>query len=140
MKLKHFIVLFIMLFTLGAVAQETVEATVGLEPSFNAVKEFFLPAVLAALSVLWMDTMKHIKGGNYDIGIAVKTKFIPLILTIGISVGAYYLIAYLPFTKGFIEIAVEADLSEVTAIGLMTPISILIDNLYKTYTTKVSQE
>lgn len=114
----------------SAIAQT---AEVVLETEFSAVTSFLLPAILSSLLALWMDTVKHIKAGTYDPMIALKTKIIPFVVTIALSVGIYYLLAYLPATQPFIETLAGHELAEVTAGSITGMASVIVDALYKTY-------
>src|SRR5690606_7016333 len=115
--MKHFLLLFVLFLTVSGFAQEVAEIP-ELEPSLNAVWNFFGPAIGALLLVLFADASKHIKSGTWDTGIFIKTKAKPFIISVVLVVAVYYSLIYVPFLKPFLEVLAESELTEVTAAGL----------------------
>lgn len=129
--MKRFFLFFAMLFMAFSATAQVVEIV--LETSFSAVTTFFIPAVLASLLLLWADTAKHIKAGTYDAGVAMRTKIIPFLITQALAVAIYFLLAYLPFTKPFIEELAGLEIAELTAAAFVGTASTIVDALYKVY-------
>lgn len=123
--------MFMLLFSVGAIAQETVGTITELAPEFNALLSFFLPAVTGLALALWADASKHLRAGTWDTGIFLKTKLKPFIITVLLSVALYYALIYVPFLKPFIEVLAGQELVEVTAAGFFGLAGAIIDGLTK---------
>jgi len=127
--MKKSILLLVTFFTVVSVFAQ--EAVVELDPSFSAIKSFFLPSIAMSALVLWSDTVKHLKAGTWEFGIFLSTKMIPFAITNAIAIAIYLLLSYLPFTKGFIEILAGSSLAEVTAASLVGAATAIVDGLMK---------
>ena len=97
---------------------------------FNAIVDFFLPAVIGQIVVLLTDAKKYMGSGIWDWGVFLKTKVTPFLLTTAASVVVYLLLLYAPFTKPFIEV-VTGPIGAVTAAGLFGALQSVVDGMLK---------
>jgi hypothetical protein len=117
-----------LLFTVGVM---NAQAEVVLETSFNAIKTFFIPSVLASILVLFADASKHLRGGTWDTEVFFTTKLKPFLITMVLAVAIYFLLAYLPISKAFIEILANSSFAEISAAGIIGMATAILDGLTK---------
>lgn len=129
--MKQIILFLTLLFSVTAFAQENLEGADILDPSFNALTTFFLPALLGALATLFTDSVKHIKDGTWDAGIFAKTKILPLALSLVIGIAIYYMMSYAPYLKPYLEVLAGAEMAEITAFAMLGTAAAIIDGLLK---------
>lgn len=115
-----------LLFVAVAFAQGT-----ELDPSFSAIKSFFLPSLGASALLLWTDTWKHIRTGDWEFGVFLKTKFFPFALTQVIAVAIYLLLSYMPWSQPYIEVITGSDLASYTAAVFVGAASRVVDDFLK---------
>lgn len=125
--MKKLLLLFVLLFSVGAYAQADVE----LATSFSAIKSFFAPALLASVLVLWTDASKHLRAGTWETEIFLRTKMKPFLVTHVLAVAIYLLLAYLPISKSFIEILGNSQFAEITAAGIIGMATSILNGLLK---------
>lgn len=107
------------------------EAPEVLEVSFSAIKSIFLPAIVGMLLVLFADARKHFNTPEWSWKTFFYTKIKPFLMTTVGGVILYLIIAYVPFTKPFIEILADSTLTEVTALGFFGLAAGVIDGFTK---------
>lgn len=102
-----------------------------LDPSFNAIYDFFLPGVIGAALVLASDAKKYILSGAWSWSVFFKTKALPFILTVVFAVVIYLVLAYVPIARPFIEIFTGYELVEITSAALMGAAAAIINGVIK---------
>lgn len=131
--MRNYLLLFMLFFTVSIFAQEVVETV---DTSFDAVKSLFLPAIFASLLVLFAEAKKYFFTDEWDFKVFLSTNIIPFLLTNGIAVVLYFLIAYLPFSKPFIEILAGSAITELTAGALIGTATAIVKGLLKPRVTE----
>lgn len=126
MKKSIFFTLCAFFFSAFAMAQGT-----DLDPSFSAIKAFFLPSLGVSALALWSDTWKHIRMGDWELSVFLNTKLIPFAITHIIAVALYLILSYLPWSKPFIEAMGESTLGSITAGSLVGLASRFVDDFLK---------
>lgn len=107
--------------------------------SFNAILQFFLPAILSSAIVLLSDASKWWSTGLWDWSVFFKTKIQPFLISLGVAVVIYLMLLYVPFIKPILEGMVQYNLTEVTAVALIGMATALIDNFSKKEPTAEEQ-
>ena len=102
-----------------------------LDPEFSALWDFFLPAILGALAVLLADAKKWVFSGQWSWGYFFNTKILPFLLSMGVAVVVYLLLAYLPAARPFVEILSGYELIEITSASLIGMATAIIDGFMK---------
>lgn len=91
--------------------------TTTLDPSFNAALQYFLPVIMAALSVLGAEAYKYMFTPLWDTKIFLKTNAMPLVLNIGLALGVYFLLIYAPIMKPVLE-SLGGEAITISAAGI----------------------
>ena len=109
------------------IAQET---EVGLPRGFNAILDFFLPVLTGQIIILLSDAKKYMGSGIWSWGVFFSTKIKPFLITLGIAVGVYLLLAYASFMQPFLEVF-TGPIGALTAAGLFAAAQAIIDGWSK---------
>lgn len=113
--------------TMTVFAQEVPE----LEPTFSAIKSFFLPALGGSVVALLTDAKKYWFTGKWSWSVFFNTKLTPFLLVNVGAILAYLLIAWMPWSKNILEVLAGSELAELTAFGLIGLAQAAVDGLWK---------
>lgn len=102
-----------------------------LDTSFSAVKSFFLPSLITALLVLFADAKKWMFSGEWSWTIFWNSKFKPFIFSMVGGIVLYFVLAFLPFTKPFIEVLGGSEFAELTAASFIGMATAIINGILK---------
>lgn len=122
--------LFVLLFSVNVFAQDAEVPVEELELTLPAILNFFLPAILGSISMLFADAKKWF-GSEWDWNVFWQTKIKPFLISIGIAVGIYVLLSVAPFLKPAIEALSGVGLVEASAYVFMLAATGLVDNFLK---------
>lgn len=128
---KLFLFLFALFIALPVMAYNVVtEDTVDVN-FVSVLTNVFLPAIMGQVLVLFADAWKYFNTPEWSWSTFGKTKALPFLLTTVIGVALYFILAFVPAVKPFIEVMTDSSIGSLTSATLFGAAAAILDGFTK---------
>lgn len=128
--MKKILTILLMVFCFTFAAAQVTEPEV-IDKSFSVFWSIFFPGILSAGLVLFADAKKHFTSPDWSWQVFLLTKIRPFLVTVIGGGLLYFILAYVPLTKPFIEILTGSALTEITVASLFGAAAAIYDGFSK---------